>query len=124
MGIKKAEKAEYESSLKYLAIAARSSNSTAVKNAVCWQGEIYFDLDEYRKAMVSYERVLVDNPSSGDEIDVIAYVEMGNIRYLLDDAKQAKEAYKKAIEISHDEKFKEKAKLLLKEIKSAKHGGT
>ncbi len=124
VGIKKAGKAEYDSSLKYLAIAAHSPNNNAVKNAVCWQGEIYFDLNEYRKAMNSYERVLVENPSSGDELDAIAYVEMGNIRYLLDDAKQAKEAYKKAIEVSHDEKFKEKVKLLLKEIKSAKHGGT
>jgi len=124
VGIKKAGKADYESSLKYLAIAAHSPNSNAVKNAVCWQGEIYFDLNEYQKSMNSYERVLVDNPSSGDELDAMAYIEMGNIRYLWDDAKQAKEAYKKAIEVSHDEKFKEKVKLLLKEIKAAKHGGT
>lgn len=124
VGIKKAGKAEYESSLKYLAIAAHSPNSNSVKNAVCWQGEIYFDLNEFRKAMDSYERVLVENPSSEDALDAMAYVEMGNIRYLLDDTKQAKEAYKKATEVSHDEEFKEKVKLLLKEIKSPKHGGT
>jgi predicted negative regulator of RcsB-dependent stress response len=54
----------------------------------------------------------------------MAYVEMGNIKYLLDYQKQAKEAYKKAIEVSHDEKFKEKVKLLLKELKASKRGGT
>lgn len=124
VGIKKVKKAEYESSLKYLAIAAHSRNRNVVKNAVCWQGEIYFDLNEYRKAMDSYQRVLVEDPSSEDELDAMANVEMGNIRYLVNDQKQAKEAYKKAIEVSHDEKFKEKLKLLLKEVKAPKRGGT
>lgn len=59
-----------------------------------------------------------------DELDAMANVEMGNIRYLVNDQKQAKEAYKKAIEVSHDEKFKEKLKLLLKEVKAPKRGGT
>jgi TolA-binding protein len=124
VGIKKAEKAEYESSLKYLSIAEHSPNTKVVKNAVCWQGEIYFDLDEYQKAFDSYQRVVSENPSSGDELAAMAYVEMGNIKFLLDDQKQAKEAYKKVLEVSHDEKFKEKVKLLLKELKASKRGGT
>jgi tetratricopeptide (TPR) repeat protein len=124
VGIKKAEKAEYESSLKYLAIAARAPSNNAVKNAVCWQGEIYFDLNEYRKAMDSYKKVLVATTSSGEEVDAIARIEMGNIGYLLDDEKQAKDEYKKAMEVSHDDLFKEKIKLLLKEVKSEKRGGT
>jgi TolA-binding protein len=124
VGIKKAEKYEYESSLKYLTIAAHSPNRNVAKNAVCWQGEIYFDLDEYQKAFDSYQWVAFENPSSGDELAAMAYVEMGNIKYLLDYQKQAKEAYKKAIEVSHDEKFKEKVKLLLKELKASKRGGT
>jgi tetratricopeptide (TPR) repeat protein len=124
VGIKKAEKAEYESSLNYLVMAAHSPNRNVVKKAVCWQGEIYFDFNEYRKAMDSYQRVLAENSASEVEVDAIAYVEMGNIRYLLDEQKQAKESYKKAVEISHDEDFKEQAKLLLKEVKAAKRGGT
>jgi TolA-binding protein len=124
VGIKKAEKAEYESSLKYLTIAAHSPNSTVVKNAVCWQGEIYFDLNEYQKALDTYQRVVAENPSSADALTSMAYMEMGNINYLLDDQKHAKEAYKKAIEASRDEKFKEKVKLLLKHLKASKRGGT
>jgi TolA-binding protein len=124
VAIKKAEKADYESSLNYLVMAAQSPNKNVVKNAVCWQGEIYFDFNEYRKAMESYERALVENPSSENELDALTFVEMGNIRYLLDDQKQAKEAYKKAIDCSHDDMLKEQVKLLLKEIKSARRGGT
>jgi len=124
VGIKKAEKAEYESSLKYLTIAAHSPNSNVVKNAVCWQGEIYFDLNEYQKALDTYQRVVAENPSSADALASMAYVEMGNINYLLDDQRLAKEAYKKAIEASRDEKFKEKVKMLLKHLKASKRGGT
>jgi len=121
VGIKKTKKAEYESSLNYLTIAAHSPNRNVVKNAVCWQGEIYFYLNDYQKALDSYQRVVSENPSSGDALAAMAYVEIGNIKYLLDDQNQAKEAYKKAIEISRDEKFKDKVKLLLKELK---RGGT
>jgi TolA-binding protein len=124
VGIKKAEKGEYESSLNYLAIAAHSPNRNVGKNAACWRGEIYFDLNEYQKAMDSYQWVIAENSSFVDEHDAMAYVEMGNIRYLQDDQKQAKEAYKKAIEISHNEKLKEKVKLFLKEVKKSKRGGT
>jgi TolA-binding protein len=124
VGIKKVEKAEYESALSYLTIAAHASNRNVVKNSLCWQGEIYFNRNEYQKALDSYQRVVVENPSSGDEFVATAYLEMGNIKYLLDDQKQAKEAYKKALEISHDKKFKEMIKMFLKELKESKQAGS
>ncbi len=117
IGIKKVERLEYESSLNYLAMAAHSPDKNVVKNAVCWQGETNFSLNEYQKALDSYQSVVAENPSSGDELAAMAYLEMGNIKYLFDDQKQAKEAYKKAIEISHHEKFQENVKYLLKELK-------
>jgi len=53
----------------------------------------------------------------------MAYLEMGNIKQLLKDHKKAKEAYKRAIEVADDDMFKEKVKVLLKELKGAKRGG-
>ena len=124
IGIKKAKRVEYEASLNYLTLAAHSPNITVMKNAVYWQGEIYFKLNEYQKAFNSYQMVVVENPSPGDALSAMAYLEMGNIKYLLDDQREAKESYKKAIEVSHDDKFKEKVKLLLKELKESKRGDT
>jgi tetratricopeptide (TPR) repeat protein len=123
VGIKKAERGEYESALNYLIIAAHASNSNIVKNAMCWQGEIYFNLNEYQKALNSYQKVVAKNLSSGDELAAMIYVEIGNVKYLLDDQEQAKEAYKKAIDVSHDENFKIKVKFLLKELKYSNRGG-
>jgi predicted negative regulator of RcsB-dependent stress response len=48
---------------------------------------------------------------------------MGNIKYLFGDQKQAKEAYKKALEISQDKKFKERVRFFLKELKESNRGG-
>jgi TolA-binding protein len=124
IGIKLTERAKYESSLKYLTIAEYSPNKNVVKNAMCWQGEIYFSLDEYQRALYSYQRVIGKNPSSGDEFAALAYVETGDVTYLLDNQKQALEAYKKAMEVSRDEEFIERVKLLLKELKESKQGGT
>jgi TolA-binding protein len=123
VGIRKADRAEYKSALDYLAIAAQAPNSYVVKNALSWQGEIYFNLNEYQEALDSYQKVVSENPSYGDEFAAMNYVEIGNIKYLLDDQKKAKEAYTKAIEVSDDENFKTKIKSLLKELKETKGEG-
>lgn len=119
LGIRKAEGEKYESSLNYLNIAARSPDSSIAKNALCWQGEIYFNLQKYQKAWNIYQRVITERSSSKDMLVAMAYVGMGNIKQLMNDPKKAKEAYKKAIEISGDEAFKERMKLFLKDLKEA-----
>jgi TolA-binding protein len=124
LGISKAERKKYDSSLDYLNIAARSPDNSVAKNALCWQGEIYFNLQKYQKAWNMYQKVITEHSSSKDVLVAMAYVEMGNIRQLLNDPKQAKEAYKKAIEVSGDETFKERMKLFLKELKEANRGDT
>jgi TolA-binding protein len=123
LGIRNAERAHYDASLNYLTIAARSLNSNIVKNALCWQGEIYFNLKEYQKAWDAYQQVIEKYSSSKDALAAMVYLEMGNIKHLLKDHKKAKEAYKKAIECSEDEQFKEKVKSLLKDLKEANRGG-
>jgi TolA-binding protein len=123
LGIRKAEGSHYESSLHYLTIAARSLDSNIAKNALCWQGEIYFNLKEYQKAWDAYQKVIAEYSSSKDALAAIAYLEMGNIKHLLKDQKKAKEAYKRAIELSEDDHFKEKVKSLLKDLKETNRGG-
>jgi len=123
LGIRKAEGVEYDSSLNYLKIALRSPDSTVVKNALCWQGWIYFNLKEYQKAWDAYQKIIAEHPPSKDVLTAMAYLEMGNIKHLLKDHKKAKEAYKRAIEVADDDMFKEKVKVLLKELKGAKRGG-
>ncbi|MBW2038861.1 MAG: tetratricopeptide repeat protein [Deltaproteobacteria bacterium] len=123
LGIWKAERVEYKSSLRYLDIAVHSPDKRVAQNALCWQGEIYFNLKEYQKALERYQRVVAESPSPGDALAAVAYLEMGNIKHLLDDQEGAKEAYKKAIEISGDEEFIDKVKGLLKELKETKEGG-
>jgi len=118
--MRKADRVEYESSLNYLAIAARSPNSNAAKQAICWQGEIYFNLREFNKAWDAYQKVIEEYPSSHDMLAAMAYLEMGNIQHLLKDPKKARVAYKKAIEVADDEMFKEKVKVFLKELKEEK----
>jgi TolA-binding protein len=124
LGIQKAKREHYESSLHYLTIATRSSDSNIAKNALCWQGEIYFNLKEYQKAWDAYQKVIDEHSSSKDALAAVVYLEMGNIKHLLKDHKEAKEAYKRAIEVSEDEQFKEKVKSLLKDLKEANRGGT
>ena len=117
LGVRKAESEEYGSSLDYFTIAARSSNSYVTQYAHCWQGEIYFNLGEFTKAWDAYQKVIEGYTPSDDMLAAMAYVEMGNIQHLLKDPKKARVAYKKALELSHDEIFKEKVKILLKELK-------
>jgi TolA-binding protein len=124
LGIRNAERAHYESSLHYLTIAARSLDSNIANNALCWQGEIYFNLKEYQKAWDAYQKVIAEHSSSKDALAAMVYLEMGNIKHLLKDHKKAKEAYKRAIEVSSDEQFKEKVKSLLKDLKEVNRGGT
>jgi TolA-binding protein len=123
LGIRKAAEIKYESALNYLKIAARSLDRTVAKNALCLQGEIYFNRREYQKAWETYQKVITEQPNSKDAFTALAYFEIGNINQLLHDDKKAKEAYKKAIEISDDEIFKEKVKSLLKDIKEANREG-
>ncbi|RLB06332.1 MAG: hypothetical protein DRG50_05735 [Deltaproteobacteria bacterium] len=123
LGIWKAERVKYKSSLRYLNIATHSPEKEVAQRAFCWQGEVYFNLKEYQEALESYQRAIVENSSRGDVLSAMAYVEIGNIRYLLGDRKGAKEAYKKAIEISDDVEFIEKVKGLLKELKGEKEKG-
>jgi tetratricopeptide (TPR) repeat protein len=123
LGIRKAAEKKYESALNYFKIAARSSDRTVAKNALCLQGEIYFDRKEYQKAWETYQHVVSEQPNSKDAFTALAYFEIGNINHLLDDDRKAKEAYKKAIEFSDEEIFKEKVKSLLQEIKEAHHEG-
>jgi len=123
LGIRKAASAQYESSLNYLNVAARSRDANLAKNALCWQGEIYFNLKEYQKALDAYQKVIAEHSSSKDALTAMAYLEIGNIKHLLNENKKAKEAYKKAIEASADERFKEQVKLLLKELKEGNRGG-
>jgi len=120
VGIRKAQRGEYESSLDYLTIAARSAGSEIAKYALCWQGEIYFNLGEFKKAWDAYQTLIEGYTSSSDMLAAMAYLEMGNIQHLLKDPKKARVAYKKAIELSHDELFKENVKMLLKELKEVK----
>ena len=114
LGIEKAKAKQYESSLNYLAFAAHSPNRNIMEHALCLQGAIYLNINEYRKALDSYQIIEAGNPSSGSTRNAIAFLEIGNIRYLLNDLKKAKEAYKKAIDLSQDEIFREKVKMLLK----------
>jgi TolA-binding protein len=104
-------------------MSPRSSNSTVAKNALCWQGEIYFNLKEYHKAWDVYQKVIAEQSSPKDAFVAMAYFELGNINQLLHDHKKAKEAYKKAIEVSDEELFKEKVKSLLKDLKEADREG-
>jgi tetratricopeptide (TPR) repeat protein len=120
VGIQKAKRGEYESSLDYLAIAARSGGSEVAKYALCWEGEIHFNLGEFKKAWDAYQTLIEGYPSSYDMLAAIAYLEMGNIQHLLKDPKKARVAYKKAIELSQDERFNESVKILLKELKEVK----
>lgn len=124
IGIRKAEEAKYESSLNYLKIAARSLDRFVAKNALCLQGEIYFNQREYQKAWDAYQQVITEQPNAKDTFTALAYFEIGNINHLLHEDKKAKEAYKKAIEISDDEIFKEQVKSLLKDMKEANQEGT
>ena len=124
LGIRNAEKKKYESSLNYLNIATRSPNNSIANNALCWQGAIYFNLQKYQKAWNIYQKVITERSSSKDVLVALAYAEMGNIEQLLNDPKKAKEAYKKAIEVSGDEKFKERMKFFLKELKEANRKDT
>jgi TolA-binding protein len=114
IGIEKAEAKKYESSLNYLNFAVHSPNRNIMEHALCLQGAIYLNIDEYRKALDSYQIIEAGNPSSATTRNAIAFLEIGNIRYLLNDLKKAKEAYKKAIDLSQDEIFREKVKKLLK----------
>lgn len=123
LGISKAERVEYKSSLRYLDIAAHSPDKRVVQNALCWQGEIYFNLKEYQKALDRFQRAVADSPPPGDSLAAAAYLEIGNIKHLLGDQEGAKKAYEKAIEVSGDEKFTEKVRKLLKESKGAKEEG-
>jgi len=120
VGIRKAERGNYESSLDYLTIAARSAGSEVAKHALCWQGEIHFNLGEFKKAWDAYQKLIEGYTSSYDMLAAMAYLEMGNIQHLLKDPKKARVAYKKAIELSQDEMFKENIKVLLKELKEVK----
>jgi tetratricopeptide (TPR) repeat protein len=124
IGIRKAEEAKYESSLNYLKIAERSLDRFVAKNALCLQGKIYFNLREYQKAWETYQKVITEQPNEKDPFTALAYFEIGNINHLLHEDKKAKEAYKKAIEISDDEIFKEQVKSLLKDLKEADQEGT
>jgi TolA-binding protein len=123
IGIRKAAEVKYESALNYLKIAARSLDSNVAKNALCRQGEIYFNLKEYHKSWEAYQKVIAVQSNSKDACAALAYFEMGNIQYLLHNHKQAKEAYRKAIEVSDEDIFKEKVKSLLKELKEADREG-
>ncbi len=120
LGIRKVEAVEYESSLRYLDIAARSPNRRAAQNALCWQGEIYFNLKEYQRALDCYQRIVAENLPPGDTMAAVAYLEIGNIKHLLGEYEKAKEAYEKALGISGEEEFKKKVKELLKELKGTK----
>ena len=124
IGIRKAEESQYESSLNYFKIAERSLDSSVAKNAFCWQGVIYFNRKEYHKAWDAFKRVIAEHSNSKNPLAALAYFEMGNIQHLLNDHKKAKEAYKKAIEVSDDEKFKENVKTLLKDLKEENREGT
>jgi len=123
LGVRKAAEKKYESALNYLKIAARSLDSTVAKNALCLQGEIYFNRKEYHKAWEAYQKVIAEQSNAKDAFTALAYFEIGNINHLLHDDKKAKEAYRKAIEISDDEIFKERVKSLLKDIKEANREG-
>lgn len=114
IGIEKAKIEQYESSLNYLNIAVHSPNRNIMEHALCLQGAIYLNINEYKKALDSYQIIEAGNPSSESTHNAIAFLEIGNIRYLLNDLKKAKEAYKKAIDLSQDEIFREKVKMLLK----------
>jgi TolA-binding protein len=124
LGTRKAQERDYESALHYLTIATGSSNNTIARIAFCWQGEIYFTKHEYQKAWDAYQKVISEHPSSKDMLSALAYLEMGNIRHLLNDYKKAKEVHKKALEISGDERFKEEVKLLLKDLQEEYRRGT
>jgi TolA-binding protein len=123
LGIRKATEGKYESALNYLKIAERSSDRTVAENAFCWQGEIYLNLYLYRKAWEVYQKVIADQPNEKDACAAMAYFEMGNIKELLRDHKKAREAYRKAIELSNDEIFNTKIKSLLKGLKEAEREG-
>jgi tetratricopeptide (TPR) repeat protein len=123
LGVRNAAEKKYESALNYLNIAARSVDRTVAKNALCLQGEIYFDRKEYQKAWETYHKVITAQPSSKDAFTALAYFEIGNINHLLHDDKKAKEAYRKAIEISDEDIFKERVKSLLQDIKEANREG-
>jgi tetratricopeptide (TPR) repeat protein len=124
LGIRKAEETKYESSLNYLKIAALALDRFVAKNALCLQGEVYFNRREYQKAWEAYQKVITEQPNEKDTFTALAYFEIGNINHLLHEDKKAKEAYKKAIEISDDELFKERVKSLLKDMKEANQEGT
>ena len=124
LGIWKAQRAHHESSLRYLDTATRSPDRKMAQNALCWKGEIYFNLKKYPKALESYRKVVEGKPSEKDGLAAVAYLEIGNIKHLLGDQEGAKDAYKKAIEFSDDEEFMDKAKEILKELKKTKEGGS
>jgi TolA-binding protein len=123
LGMRKATEAKYEPALNYLKIAARSLDSNVAKNALCWQGEIYFNMKEYHKAWEAYQKVITEQSNTKDEFAAMAYFELGNIQQLLNDHKKAKEAYRKAIEVSEEEIFKENVKSLIKDLKEANREG-
>jgi TolA-binding protein len=123
LGIRKAEENKYEAALHYLKIAERSLDSIVAKSALCLQGEIYFNLREYQKAWETYQKVITEQSTAKDVFTALAYFEIGNINHLLHEDKKAKEAYKKAIEISDDEIFKEQVKSFLKGMKEGNREG-
>ena len=123
LGIRKATEGKYEPALNYLKIAERSSDRTVAKNALCWQGEIYFNLKLYSRAWDVYQKIIAEQSNEKDACVAMAYFEMGNIKQLLRDYKKAREAYRKAIECSDDEIFNTNVKSLLKELKEAGREG-
>ena len=124
LGILNAAQKNYKSSLYYFDIAVQSSDKKVSQNAIIRKGEIYFNLKEYQKALECYQGVVGEKPLQGDPIAAIAYLEIGNIKYLLEDKDGAQEAYKKAMEISDSEEFINKVKTLLKEMKGTKEVGS
>lgn len=117
VGIKKAQDGDYDSSAKYLQLAIESADTTIWKIASCWQGEIYFSLNEYAKSRAFYQKAIGELTHAGDEIAAMAYAELGNINFLLGDDVAAQESYKKAVDISRDDQFKSKLKSLQKELR-------
>jgi TolA-binding protein len=120
LGILNEAQKNYKSSLRYFDIAVQSSDKKVSQNALIRKGAIYFTLKEYQKALECYQGVIGGKPFQGDSIAAIAYLEIGNIKYLLKDKEAAHEAYKKAMEISGNEEFINKVKSLLKEMQGSK----
>lgn len=80
---------------KFLALIQKFPKSKNADNAQYWIGEIYFHQELYRKAILEYEKVIVDYPD-GNKVPA-AYLKQGLAFYSINDENNARYLLEKTV---------------------------